>query len=63
MAEIYSVETGYTIATDLQGCEVCDEALRMAMRIARERGIIVALSDDDGEWLVDPAGNITKHGS
>ena len=37
MAELYDYETGNKITVGLQGCNVCDEALQMAQRIASER--------------------------
>lgn len=55
MAAIYNTLTGNTITEGLQGCTVCDEAFRMAKRMADERGEAVHLSDDDGEWIVHPA--------
>lgn len=54
MAEIYDYETGNEIAAGLQGCNVCDEAIQAAQRIADERGEDVHLVDDDGEWIVHP---------
>lgn len=55
MAEIYDYETGETITLGLQGCHVCDEAIRAAERIADDEGRPVELVDDDGRWLVHPA--------
>ena len=55
MATIYDHEDCYTITDGLQGCDVCDEAIQIAERIADERGKDVLLSDDDGYWVVHPA--------
>jgi len=55
MAAIYDAD-GYTITDGLQGCNVCNEAIRAAQVCADERGEAVTLSDDDGEWLVHPKG-------
>lgn len=54
MAKIYDVVTGDAITVGLQGCEVCDEAMQAAHRIADECGGDVLLVDDDGEWIVHP---------
>lgn len=55
MAAIYDYETGDEITVGLQGCDVCDEAIQAAQRIADDRGEDVHLVDDDGEWIVHPA--------
>ena len=57
MAEIYDAITGQQITAGLQGCDVCDEALQAAGRIADERGRDVHLDDDDGQWIVHPQVN------
>lgn len=57
MAEIYDTVTGNEITVGLQGCNICDEAIRAAQRIADERGHDVLLVDDDGEWYVHPQIN------
>jgi hypothetical protein len=54
MAAIYSLD-GNEITVGLQGCNVCDEALQTAKRIADDRNECVELVDDDGRWLVHPA--------
>lgn len=54
MAAIYDYETGDEITVGLQGCNVCDEAIQAAQRIADDRGEPVELIDDDGRWLVHP---------
>lgn len=54
MAAIYTL-AGDQITVGLQGCDICDEAIQAAARIADRRGEPVQLSDDDGEWLVYPA--------
>ena len=55
MATIYDAD-GYILTAWLQGSEVCDEAIQAAQRIADHRGEPVKLHDDDGRWLVYPAG-------
>lgn len=55
MANIYDYETGNELASGLQGCSVCDEAIQAAQRFADDRGTPVELWDDDGRWLVHPA--------
>ena len=57
MAEIYDALTGQQITAGLQGCNMCDEALQVACRIADERGHDVQLDDDDGQWIVHPRAN------
>jgi hypothetical protein len=54
MVRIYSHD-GYVAADGLQGCKTCDEALRLAERLADEWGEAVELEDDDGTWQVFPA--------
>ena len=54
MARIFDVTTGNLITDGLQGCNVCDEAIQAAQRIADQRGRDVHLEDNDGEWLVHP---------
>lgn len=54
MAAIYTLD-GNELATGLQGCKVCDEAIQSAERHADLLGTDVHLVDDDGEWLVHPA--------
>ncbi len=61
MAAIYDYETGDEITVGLQGSDECDEAIRAARRIADERGEPVELHDDDGRWLVHPAGEDGSH--
>ena len=53
-AWIEEIETGRVITEGLQGCRVCDEALRAAVRIANDRGTAVLLHDDDGIWEIQP---------
>lgn len=55
MASIYTLD-GETITVGLQGCDMCDEAIIVAERIADRRKETVMLDDDDGEWCVYPAG-------
>ena len=55
MAEIYS-KNGEEITAGLQGSSVCNEAIRAAKNIARDRGEEVMLQDDDGRWTVYPDG-------
>lgn len=60
MAEIYDNASGDEITVGLQGCNVCNDALRVTELIVRQldsdgdlrhpEGVI--LDDDDGEWLV-----------
>lgn len=59
IAEILDSD-GYYITEGLQGCSVCDDALRMARREAKERDEPVFLADDDGNWEVDPDGSVTE---
>lgn len=54
MASINTMD-GNSLTQGLQGCDVCDEAIRMAQRMADERGDDVHLVDDDGEWIVHPS--------
>lgn len=54
-ASIYTLD-GDTITTGLQGHHVCDEAILAAEHAADRLGTAVHLVDDDGEWLVHPAG-------
>lgn len=54
MASVYSMD-GDEITVGLQGCNVCDAAIRSACRIADQRGESVELHDDDGRWQVYPA--------
>ena len=56
MATIYDIETAEYISEGLQGSDVCDEAIRAARLIAKERDRPVVLDDDDGVWIVDPSG-------
>jgi len=55
MAEIYS-KNGEEITAGLQGSNVCNEAIRAAKNIARDRDEEVMLQDDDGRWTVYPDG-------
>jgi hypothetical protein len=55
MAEIYS-KNGEELTVGLQGSSVCDEAIRAAVRIAKDLGEEVMLEDDDGRWTVYPSG-------
>lgn len=58
MAKIYTMN-GEAITAGLQGSAVCDEAIRAAKSIARDRGETVRL-EDDGELLdVHPDGTVT----
>lgn len=59
MAAIYDVTDGSTLTEGLEGCSRSDQALRIARRMAADRGEAVHLSDDDGEWLVLPSGDVT----
>jgi hypothetical protein len=52
MAAIYDTN-GEAITEGLQGCFVCDEAASLAKEIAKERGTLIYLNDDDGEWTVE----------
>ena len=52
MAAIFDAD-GHTITEGLQGCSVCDEASNLAKEIAKERGTMIFLNDDDGEWSVE----------
>lgn len=56
MASIYNWQTGDTITDGLQGSRRCDEAINLAREMAAEFGEPVVLSDDDGAWMVPPAG-------
>lgn len=58
MAEIYSMD-GYEITCGLQGSAVCDEAIRAAKNIARDRGETVRLEDDGELYDVHPDGSVT----
>lgn len=62
MATIYSVKTGDIITDGLQSGTQCDEAIRIARRIAHEENETVILDDpeDGGEFLVGPRGGIRK---
>lgn len=60
MAEIYSMD-GEEITVGLQGSSVCDEAIRAAKRIARDRGETVRLEDDGELWDVHADGTV-EHG-
>ncbi len=62
MAAIYSMD-GNTITEGLQGCDICDEAIDMAMRMAKEFGEPVLLDDDDGEWIVPVEGPARRNKS
>ena len=55
MAEIYTCD-GEEITVGLQGSAVCDEALRAARSIARDRNEPVRLEDDGELWDVHPDG-------
>jgi hypothetical protein len=58
MADIYTMY-GEEITMGLQGYAVCDEAIRAAKAIARDRGETVRL-EDDGELLdVAADGTVT----
>ena len=58
MADIYTMY-GEEITMGLQGSAVCDEAIRAAKAIARDRGETVRL-EDDGELLdVAADGTVT----
>ena len=53
MATIYDRD-GNLLTAGLQGCNVCDEAIIVAQRIANGMGEPVILEDDDGEWIIEP---------
>jgi len=55
MAAIYDMD-GTELTAGLQGCNVCDEAIQAAQRTADRLGRDVELVDDDGSWIVHPAG-------
>lgn len=55
MSAVYRMADGSSLAEGLQGCNVCDEAIQTAERIADRRGESVKLDDDDGCWEVFPA--------
>lgn len=57
MADIYD-QNGEELAVGLQGSSVCDEAILAAKEIAKERGEVVRLEDDDGNWDVHPDGRV-----
>lgn len=59
MATIYNSEA-YPITDGLQGSDICDDAIRTALRIAADRDESVFLDDDDGLWLVEPDGTVGK---
>ena len=59
MATIYDSEA-YPITDGLQGSDICDEAIRAALRIAADRDEEVFLEDEDGLWLVEPDGTVEK---
>ena len=56
MAAIYHYQTGDVITEGLPGSEICDEAWRCALEMARERNEPVVLDDDDGCWVIHPDG-------
>jgi len=56
MAAIYT-KNGDELTDGLQGSDVCNEAIRAAKRMARDRGEEVMLEDDDGRWTVHPDGS------
>ena len=53
MAAVYTLD-GNELTVGLQGCDVCDEAIQTAQRIADRLASDVHLVDDDGEWIVHP---------
>lgn len=55
MASIYSMDTGNELTVGLQGCDVCDAAIRAAESMADTLRTSVELVDDDGRWEVFPA--------
>ncbi len=55
MADIYT-QSGEEIAMGLQSSTVCDEAIRAAKGIARDRGESVRLEDGDDAYDVYPDG-------
>ena len=59
MADIYT-QNGEEITVGLQGSDVCDEAIRAAKGIARDRGEPVRLEDDDATWDVHPDGTVEE---
>ena len=56
MSAIYDYETGDEITDGLQGSSVCDEAMKLAVQLARDRLEPVVLVDDDGTWIVHTDG-------
>ena len=61
MAAIYSYMDDEPLAEGLQGSDVCDEALDMALDLAEEYSEPVLLVDDDGEWIVHPDGTVERY--
>lgn len=57
MADLYTYDTGEVISQGLQGCCMCDQAMRAARETARVLNEPVVLDDDDGTWLVNPDGS------
>lgn len=57
MAEIYTMD-GEEITVGLQGSAVCDEAIRAAKSIAKDRGETVRLEDDGELYDVHPDGTV-----
>ena len=58
MADIYTMN-GEEITMGLQGSAVCDEAIRAAKNIAKDRGETVRLEDDGSLYDVHSDGSIT----
>ncbi len=57
VASVYAMdEEGGMLADGLQPSAICDEAIETACQLADQRGEDVHLVDDDGEWIVHPAG-------
>ena len=59
MAEIYDYATGQEMSMGLQGCDICDEAIQTAVRLAKSDSRTVELHDDDGVWRITPSGAVT----
>lgn len=57
MASILDPRDGSQICVGLQGCNVCDAAIQAAQQRADRLSRDVHLLDDDGEWIVHPAGD------
>lgn len=58
VASVYDGD-GYTLTSGLQTADVCDEALTVALHLARSQEDDVYLEDSDGRWTVHPDGGVT----